>query len=132
MSCSIEGCDGAVRARGWCSKHYQRWKKHGDPLKVITSRPWLQRGQPPGDRHWNWKGNALRFTYRSAHARVAILRGRADAQQCALCGTTAEEWAYDHNDPAERYDEKGRAYSVDPDHYFAMCRSCHRRLDRAA
>lgn len=33
-TCSIEGCDKPARARGWCTKHYQRWKKHGDPTVV--------------------------------------------------------------------------------------------------
>lgn len=30
--CSIYGCEGEIEARGWCSKHYQRWRKSGDPL----------------------------------------------------------------------------------------------------
>lgn len=32
--CSIPECDRQYYARGWCSKHYVRWKKHGDPLVV--------------------------------------------------------------------------------------------------
>lgn len=31
--CSVEGCDKSSFCRGWCRKHYVRWKKHGDPLK---------------------------------------------------------------------------------------------------
>jgi len=30
--CSIEGCDNPHEARGYCGKHYQRFKTHGDPL----------------------------------------------------------------------------------------------------
>lgn len=29
--CSIEGCESESKGRGWCGKHYQRWKKHGSP-----------------------------------------------------------------------------------------------------
>jgi hypothetical protein len=29
--CIIEGCLNASAARGWCSMHYQRWLRHGDP-----------------------------------------------------------------------------------------------------
>jgi len=34
-TCSIEGCDGKVLARGWCQKHYSRWYDHGDPEKTV-------------------------------------------------------------------------------------------------
>lgn len=42
-TCSIEGCERKNYCRGWCERHYRRWKKHGDPL-------W----QPPTpeDRFW--------------------------------------------------------------------------------
>lgn len=36
--CAIDGCDGKVRARGWCYPHYQRWQRHGDPLGFDPSR----------------------------------------------------------------------------------------------
>jgi len=33
--CSIEGCQNTGKLRrGWCNKHYWRWRKHGDPLKT--------------------------------------------------------------------------------------------------
>lgn len=35
--CSVDGCAGnadrsASGYRGWCGAHYQRWRRHGDPL----------------------------------------------------------------------------------------------------
>lgn len=40
--CLIEGCDGIAgkpgTARGWCSVHYQRWQRHGDPLADVTRK----------------------------------------------------------------------------------------------
>lgn len=30
--CSVEGCGEKVNSRGYCQRHYGRWKKHKDPL----------------------------------------------------------------------------------------------------
>jgi hypothetical protein len=30
--CGIEGCPNPYRSHGWCQTHYERWRKHGDPL----------------------------------------------------------------------------------------------------
>lgn len=30
--CSVENCNRTANIRGFCGLHYQRWKKHGDPL----------------------------------------------------------------------------------------------------
>lgn len=41
-TCSVAGCDRDVAARGWCTLHYGRWKKHGDPL--VTKTAWSRNG----------------------------------------------------------------------------------------
>lgn len=30
--CTVEGCNGKVRSKGFCNKHYQKFLKYGDPL----------------------------------------------------------------------------------------------------
>lgn len=30
-TCSIEGCEKTILGRGWCSMHYSRWRRNGDP-----------------------------------------------------------------------------------------------------
>ena len=35
--CNIPGCGQPVRSRGWCNKHYTRWRKHGDPTTVLLA-----------------------------------------------------------------------------------------------
>jgi len=41
-TCSIEGCADKIYhihpSKGWCSKHYARWVRHGDPLKLVRKR----------------------------------------------------------------------------------------------
>ena len=37
--CSIEGCGNKPLARTWCSKHYYRWKRTGDPLATSRTPP---------------------------------------------------------------------------------------------
>lgn len=32
--CSILDCERPALARGWCNKHYSRWKRHGDPVNL--------------------------------------------------------------------------------------------------
>lgn len=38
-TCSIADCADAAIARGWCDKHYRRYRKHGDPLGSAAPRP---------------------------------------------------------------------------------------------
>lgn len=36
--CKIDGCNSFVDSRGYCNMHYERWRRHGDPLKVISRK----------------------------------------------------------------------------------------------
>lgn len=45
-TCSVEGCDKPVEARGWCKAHYNRWRRNGTtelPLKAQCSVPGCER-----------------------------------------------------------------------------------------
>lgn len=56
--CVIEGCDRPHKAHGWCVTHYQRWRKHGDPLTVRQirgddeARFWTKAAHSDGCRLW--------------------------------------------------------------------------------
>lgn len=69
-TCTIPGCAKREQSRGWCTMHYTRWKRHGDPLfkKRLLYEPlevqfWAkvdQQGPPPPDGDhlgpcWTWK-----------------------------------------------------------------------------
>ena len=36
-TCSIEDCHRPHYGRGWCNMHWSRWRKHGDPLKILKA-----------------------------------------------------------------------------------------------
>ncbi len=43
--CSVEGCEGTVRVKGYCKGHYNRVQRHGDPQADKPLRP-IERVQP--------------------------------------------------------------------------------------
>jgi len=87
------------------------------------------------DRHIDPRFQGDSIGYDGAHNRVKGIRGSASGYPCALCGGPAQQWAYRHSDPDQKigvYGKgKGRAYSSDPAHYWAACRSCHSRWGAA-
>ncbi len=38
MGCSVDECDNRAVSRGYCDKHYKRWRKYGDPEKGARSQ----------------------------------------------------------------------------------------------
>lgn len=63
--CGVTGCENPHLAKGWCSTHYKRWKKSGDPLKVkqvqnhgltVYERLLLNVSIRPDAECWEWTG----------------------------------------------------------------------------
>lgn len=87
--CKVEGCGKPMLARGWCTKHYQRWKIHGR----TDNRGKLELGSPPEVRFfalvkkakngcWLWQAHRSPSGYGDFKVRRKTWR--------------AHRWAYQH------------------------------------
>lgn len=64
--CTIEGCDRHRVARGWCTRHYDAWRRQGDPLAPprkpgspasdLATRFWAKVDISERDGCWPWIG----------------------------------------------------------------------------
>lgn len=127
-TCKIEDCNSKLLARELCSKHYQRWKHHGDPYMVLPhtgSAPGINRGAS----NPNWAGDDV--SYNAMHTRIGSKRGPAYWWECVDCGEQAEEWSLYDRAAANRVDPKGRPYSTNIGDYVSRCVPCHRAFDKA-
>src|SRR3990167_5463252 len=69
--CSVEECERVSSGRGWCSMHYERWKRTGDPLKftikyyVSIAEKLIYNTRFPQniDDCWIWAGKQARLGY---------------------------------------------------------------------
>jgi hypothetical protein len=64
QTCAVETCNRPSRARGWCRSHWERWRRHGDPLVVLRDlnpdrsarfSAKVDRSGGP-DACWPWRG----------------------------------------------------------------------------
>lgn len=126
LTCKVTGCGLVAHCRGWCPKHYRRWRLHGD---VDVSRqprsPSLLRRDP---------SNLPNISCENTHYLLRRLWGSASQYPCVDCGQGAAQWAYDGTDQAQLYGPAGRGkantfYSVWPEFYKPMCHRCHKRHD---
>lgn len=118
---------GKSGARGWCYKHYVRWKVHGDPQKLGYHGNGVE-----GAAHHNWKGDQA--GYAAIHDRIRRLRGTASNHRCVDCDCPAMDWSYTYQDPNEliaQWCGRPTPYSADPAFYVPRCKSCHKIHDLA-
>jgi hypothetical protein len=67
--------------------------------------------------------------YSTVHGWVRATRVKTSQHPCADCGRPAQGRSYDHGDPDEKIDERGRRYSLDLNRYTPRCSSCHAVFD---
>jgi hypothetical protein len=108
--CSVEGCDNVSRARTWCTKHYQMWQAHHDPLYVPPTkaeRGLIPHGTPHGYNHYRCRCDIC-MSWKRAYHRANLL-GRyglveADFERmrneqagcCAVCDQPTQKFHIDH------------------------------------
>lgn len=101
-TCSIGGCGRKVIARGWCSKHYQRWSNHGDPL---GGGPDLKPAIDHEDGSRTCTACNKRQPIDEFDIDVTASRGRRS--QCKACRSEKMRAWYDRNQ--ERQQDRARA-----------------------
>lgn len=147
--CDVSGCHDPVKRRIWCSKHYQRWCKYGDPLAVksrwdghelVSSQPCsapgcedpvlaqgfcsrdYQRWQAHGDPTIVLKPGPAEHSdsYSAQHKRITKRRGKA--ARCEHCGASDldVQYGWAFNHEGDRNDVSA---------YLELCRSCHWKFD---
>jgi len=67
--CAVPGCENRSRTRGWCPRHYKRWRRHGDPTAGAAGNhePHTDRirryALPDASGCWLWSGARNRAGY---------------------------------------------------------------------
>lgn len=55
--CSVDGCKNVHSAKGFCDKHYRKWRRHGDPLGIANPKETAEKiskaltGKPKSKEH---------------------------------------------------------------------------------
>lgn len=57
--CTIDGCTKKAKGRGWCSAHYERWRRNGDPL---NARLWTKSPEESFASRTEWRGDCIVWT----------------------------------------------------------------------
>lgn len=96
MICSVDGCDGTVRAKGFCAKHYARFHRHGDPSIVLKPSGY---GRPVPRLE---KMDDFGHTFDPADDRHGTVNGYINLGcRCTPCteANTERHYEYMHGDP---------------------------------
>lgn len=116
--CSIEGCDKPSRSNpaGWCEKHYMRWYRHGDPLKLVEPLPLVRY------RSVNRSGHPIAPASGRVHVHRLVLFDKVGpgSHPCHWCGRTVT-WCVD----LEGDHVNGDRTDNRPENLVVSCRPCN-------
>jgi hypothetical protein len=158
--CAFDSCKSPAHSRGWCRRHYDLWRRNGDPARTIFEPAkicavescdskqhahgycdphlWLYKayGDPLAEGPGGGVGrNRLDVpSYDGMHTRLFLDRGRARNHSCVDCASQAAHWSYSGGCPNEvlgMRDGTLLAYTTDQSKYSPRCRSCHKKYDDA-
>lgn len=85
IKCSIEGCESTALSRGWCSKHYYRWRRNGDPEKVRGTTQCAEPGCSRVTVGQGWCELHYARYVRVPQRKQRLREAKAD-RLCAQCG----------------------------------------------
>ncbi len=126
--CEMEDCENKHEAKGFCVKHYIRYRRYGDPNFLHHEQRGGNYNHRPAEGTWG--------TYNKIHRRLHRWYGEAEFHDCAACSEQATTWALikEWVPKGEMLwdTERGRdvPYSIEPAHYLTLCKGCHNKLDR--
>ena len=113
--CTIDGCEKFQSARGWCSMHYERWRKYGDTSRgKPTARERLLAKVDTTGTCWLWTG----FIADNGYGGFSIGYSRVSAHRASyelFVGPIPEGLVIDHLCRVR--------HCVNPDHLEAVTQS---------
>jgi hypothetical protein len=101
--CSVEGCDRAFHARGWCHLHYQRWQRHGEPGQAELLRGNPQHGTANMYHNYHCRCEACTAAWAAYHRAKMHRLGYHRPQQVVFAERRAAALARDNHGTESRY-----------------------------
>ncbi len=151
-ACKIKTCDRPIKARGWCSLHYDRWRKYSDPTievqqgaqkgrvvskdtgrkisHIKTGMKYTRRKLEPwkpstfGETHWNWKGGITSADKVERQKFRTQISPKVLARDNYICQICFAAGVYLHADHIKSWSEYPE-FRFDIDNCRTLCRPCH-------